>query len=230
MLEVPQLVIIDLDDTLYDFSIANRAGEKALNEFIASVLNQSSSDIAAELSKARITLKSRLGEVAASHSRLLYVREFLNSNHIQIHASFALECEQVFWREYLLNSSLFPGVIEFLTYLRLRKTQLVLVTDLTTSIQLRKLAWFGLDKFFDLVLTSEEAGGDKKSGLPEDLLHKLLVPTPERIWSIGDKDSDHLYKGSSTFFRKIPTGRFRLVAPDNYEFESYVDLLNQIAD
>ena len=230
MLEVPQLVIIDLDDTLYDYSIANRAGEKALNEFIASVLNQNSSDIAAELSKARITLKSRLGEVAASHSRLLYVREFLNSKHIQIHASFALECEQVFWREYLLSSSLFPGVIEFLTYLRLRKTQLVLVTDLTTSIQLRKLAWFGLDKFFDLVLTSEEAGGDKKSGLPEDLLHKLLVPTPERIWSIGDKDWDHLYKGNSTFFRKTPTGRFRSVAPDNYEFESYVDLLNQIAD
>lgn len=230
MLEVPQLVIIDLDDTLYDYGIANRAGEKALNEFIASVLNQSSSDIAAELSKARITLKSRLGEVAASHSRLLYVREFLNSKQIQIHASFALECEQVFWREYLLSSSLFPGVIEFLTYLRLRKTQIVLVTDLTTSIQLRKLAWFGLDKFFDLVLTSEEAGGDKKSGLPEDLLHKLLVPTPERIWSIGDKDWDHLYKGNSTFFRKIPTGRFRLVAPDNYEFESYVDLLNQIAD
>lgn len=230
MLEVPQLVIIDLDDTLYDYGIANRAGEKALNEFIASVLNQSSSDIAAELSKARITLKSRLGEVAASHSRLLYVREFLNSKQIQIHASFALECEQVFWREYLLSSSLFPGVIEFLTYLRLRKTQLVLVTDLTTSIQLRKLAWFGLDKFFDLVLTSEEAGGDKKSGLPEDLLHKLLVPTPERIWSIGDKDWDHLYKGNSTFLRKIPTGRFRLVAPNNYEFESYVDLLNQIAD
>lgn len=230
MLEVPQLVIIDLDDTLYDYSIANRAGEKALNEFIASVLNQSSSDIAAELSKARITLKSRLGEVAASHSRLLYVREFLNSKQIQIHASFALECEQVFWREYLLSSSLFPGVIEFLTYLRLRKTQLVLVTDLTTSIQLRKLAWFGLDKFFDLVLTSEEAGGDKKSGLPEDLLHKLLVPTPERIWSIGDKDWDHLYKGNSTFFRKVPTGSFRLVAPDNYDFESYADLLNQIAD
>ena len=230
MLEVPQLVIIDLDDTLYDYGIANRAGEKALNEFIASVLNQSSSDVAAELSKARITLKSRLGEVAASHSRLLYVREFLNSKQIQIHASFALECEQVFWREYLLSSSLFPGVLEFLTYLRLRKTQLVLVTDLTTSIQLRKLAWFGLDKFFDLVLTSEEAGGDKKSGLPEDLLHKLLVPTPERIWSIGDKDWDHLYKGNSTFFRKMPTGRFRLVAPDNYEFKSYVDLLNQIAD
>jgi FMN phosphatase YigB (HAD superfamily) len=230
MLEVPQLVIIDLDDTLYDYSIANRAGEKALNEFIASVLNQSSNDIAAELSKARITLKSRLGEVAASHSRLLYVREFLNSEHIQIHASFALECEQVFWREYLLSSSLFPGVIEFLTYLRLRKTQLVLVTDLTTSIQLRKLAWFGLDKIFDLVLTSEEAGGDKISGLPEDLLHKLLVPTPERIWSIGDKDWDHLYKGNSAFFRKVSTGRFRLVAPDNYEFESYTDLLNQIAD
>lgn len=230
MLEVPQLVIIDLDDTLYDYSIANRAGEKALNEFIATTLNQNVDEIAAELAKARITLKFRLGEVAASHSRLLYVREFLNSNHIQIYASFALECEQVFWREYLHSSSLYPGVLDFLTYLRLRKTQLVLVTDLTTSIQLRKLAWFGLDKLFDLVITSEEAGGDKKSGLPEDLLNRFLMPTPQIIWSIGDKDWDHLFKDNSTFFKKVSTGSVRLTTLDNYEFESFTDLLNQIAD
>ena len=35
MLEIPQLAIIDLDDTLYDYNFANKAGEKALNAYIS---------------------------------------------------------------------------------------------------------------------------------------------------------------------------------------------------
>lgn len=230
MLEIPQLVLVDLDNTLYDYDFANKAGEKALNTYIASAINQSSKFISTEISKARVRLKSRLGDVAASHSRLLYVREFLNSNQIQIHASFALECEQVFWREYLNNSTLYPGAHDFLVYLRLKKTKLVLVTDLTTNIQLRKLAWLELDRVFDLIVTSEEAGGDKKSGLPEDLLRILLDPIPQITWSIGDKEWDHLFKNNSNFFKKVTSGKFSSPASGYYEFESYIDLLNQIED
>ena len=228
MLKIPQLAIVDLDHTLYDYSHANKAGEKALNAYIASALNQKSEVVAAGLSKARLSLKSRLSDTASSHSRLLYVREFLNSNQIQIHTSFALECEQVFWREYLNHSLLYPGVQDFLTYLRLRKTQLVLVTDLTTNIQLRKLAWFGLDKVFDLVITSEEAGGDKKSGLPEDLLRALLETIPKATWCIGDKEWDHLFRNDSYFFKKVSSGKFNTLASGHYEFESFIDLLDQI--
>jgi FMN phosphatase YigB (HAD superfamily) len=227
MLEVPQLVVIDLDDTLYDYTLANKAGERALNQFIANVLNQRSDDVAVELSKARSILKSRLGEVASSHSRLLYVREFLNLNEIQIHASFALECEQVFWREYLNFSKLYTSAHDFLSYLRLRKTRMILATDLTTSIQLRKLAWLGLDKMFDLIITSEEAGGDKSTGCPEDLLQTLLNPLPTTIWSIGDKDTDHLFKKDSQFFKKVSAGPLRQTDSNRYEFSNYGDLLIQ---
>ena len=228
MLDLPQLAIVDLDDTLYDYNVANEAAEKALNDYIATALNQKAEIVATELSRARLSLKARLVDTASSHSRLLYVREFLSSNRIQIHASFALECEQVFWREYLNNSILYPGAHDFLSYLRLRKTQLVLVTDLTTSIQLRKLAWFGLDKVFDLVITSEEAGGDKKSGLPENLLQALLETIPEKTWCIGDKEWDHLFKRNSSFFKKVPSGKFISPTPGCYEFESYNDLLDRI--
>ena len=230
MLEIPQLAIIDLDDTLYDYNFANKAGEKALNAYIATALNQKIEVIAIELSEARLSLKSRLADTASSHSRLLYIREFLNSNRIQIHSSFALECEQVFWREYLNNSRLYPGAKDFLTYLRLRKTQLVLATDFTTNIQLRKLAWFGLDKVFDLVITSEEAGGDKKSGLPENLLRALLGTIPETIWCIGDKEWDHLFKCDSFFLKKVSSGKVVQLEPGQYEFESYIDLMEQISD
>ena len=228
MLELPQLVLFDLDDTLYDYDSANKAGEKALYSYIASALNQTSKDIAQALSQARISVKSRLGDVAASHSRLLYVREFLNSSQIQIHSSFALECEQVFWREYLNNSKLYVGADIFLSYLRLRKTRLILVTDLTSNIQLRKLAWLGLDNTFDFIVTSEEAGGDKGSGLPESLLRPLLNPLPQNTWCIGDKVSDHLFKDNSIFFKKVSSGKFGSHTANHYEFESYTDLLKQI--
>lgn len=46
--------------------------------------------------------------------------------------------------------------------LRLGKARLALVTDLSSQIQLSKLAWLGLGKVFELIITSEEAGGEKK--------------------------------------------------------------------
>ena len=148
-------------------------------------------------------------------------------NQTQIHASFALECEQVFWREYLNYAKLYISAHDFLSYLRLRKTRIVLVTDLTTSIQLRKLAWLGLDKMFDLIITSEEAGGDKTTGCPEDLLQTYLDPLPSKIWCLGDKETDHLFQKDSQFFKKVSTGPLRRTTHNCYEFSSYGDLLTQ---
>ena len=228
MFSLPKLVIFDLDNTLYDYEASNTAGEIALINFLNENLKVSKPEIMSLLIESRKNVKATLGETAASHSRLLYVREFLNKNDLNVHATFALECEQVFWRSYMEKMVLFEGVQELISYLRLSRTKLVLVTDLSTQIQIRKLAWLGLEKSFDLLITSEEAGGDKQTGKPEAMLRRFVIPVAGETWSIGDKDWDNLFSTDSMFFRKTISGKLKKISQFQYEFSEFRELLSEI--
>lgn len=227
MFSRPDLVLFDLDNTLYDYEVANSAGEDALINFLNQNLKLSISELTARLDESRKSVKSTLGSTAASHSRLLYVREFLNSNELNMHLTFALECEQVFWRSYMDKMVLFDGVDEFINFLRLSRSKLVLVTDLSTQIQIRKLAWLGLEKAFDRVITSEEAGGDKQTGKPETMLRRFVSPIPGKTWAIGDNDWDHLFSGEAIFFKKTKTGKIKASPESSYEFSDFRELLSK---
>ena len=227
MFNRPELAIFDLDNTLYDYEIANASGQAALNSFLSQHLGRTEIEISHLLEESRLRVKNRLGSTASSHSRLLYIRDLLVQLNTHTNAAFALECEQVFWRDYLKKMQLFPGVEELFSVLRLAKTRLVLVTDLSSQIQLRKLAWLGLDKTFELIITSEEAGGDKKTGLPEAFLREFLSPDDE-TWSVGDQDWDHIFPVESKFFKKVDTGKLQLLEGNRYQFSDFNELLKEI--
>jgi FMN phosphatase YigB (HAD superfamily) len=122
---------------------------------------------------------------------------------------------------------LFDGVVEFINYLRLSRSKLVLVTDLSTQIQIRKLAWLGLEKAFDKVITSEEAGGDKQTGKPETMVRRFVSPIPGKTWAIGDNDWDHLFSGEAIFFKKTTTGKIKAISESSYEFSDFRELLSK---
>jgi FMN phosphatase YigB (HAD superfamily) len=228
MLSLPELVIFDLDNTLYDYESANSAGKTALINFLHENLKISKAEIKNQLIHSRKNVKDALGSTASSHSRLMYIREFLNSNDLNVHATFALECEQVFWRSYMEKMVLFEGVEELVNYFRLSRSKLVLVTDLSTQIQIRKLAWLGLEKTFELIITSEEAGGNKETGKPEAILRRFVTPVVGKTWAIGDKDWDHIFSTDSTFFRKTTSGKLKQKSESLYEFSDFRELLSQI--
>jgi 5'-nucleotidase len=227
MFKHPELAIFDLDNTLYDYEIANTSGQAALNSFLSQHLGRPEKEISLLLEESRQRVKGRLGSTASSHSRLLYIRDLLVRLNIHTNATFALECEQVFWREYLKKTELFPGVEELFSALRLAKTRMVLVTDLSSQIQLRKLAWLGLDKTFDIIITSEEAGGDKNTGLPEGFLKEIVMPHVQ-TWSIGDSDWDHVFPNEAIFFKKVKRGGIQNKSEKLYTFSNFSDLLNSI--
>jgi FMN phosphatase YigB (HAD superfamily) len=227
MFKRPDLAIFDLDNTLYDFEIANASGQSALNSFLSQHLGRTETEISLLLEESRQRVKGRLGSTASSHSRLLYIRDLLVQLNIHTNAAFALECEQVFWREYLKKTQLFPGVEELLSILRLAGTRIAMVTDHSSQIQLRKLNWLGLGKAFDVIVTSEEAGGDKITNLPSKMLRDL-VPIAGEVWCIGDNDWDYLYLEESMFFKKVKNGQVSSLSDKLFQFSDYFELSGKI--
>src|SRR3989344_7238140 len=166
---MPEAVLLDTDNTLYPYHPAHRAARAAVKAKARQLFNLGEPEFERAFSLARGEVKARLAGTASSHSRLLYFQQMLEIIGLGSQVLLALDLEQTYWRTFLSNARLFNGVKEFLDDLRIAGIPTAVVTDLTAQIQFRKIIYFGLDLYFDYIVTSEEAGFDKPHQAPFEI-------------------------------------------------------------
>lgn len=182
----PCAIIFATDNTLYSYVVPHELATKAVEEKAIDLLGVSQAKLKDVFEEARRQTKSRLGETATSHSRLLNLQRTIELLGLRTQILLTLDLEQTYWRTFLSNCRLFPGVRDFLIDVKSEGVTTVIITDLTAQIQFRKIVYFGLDNYFDFVVTSEEAGFDKPHTASFQMaLEKHQVPASE-IWMIGD--------------------------------------------
>lgn len=188
---LPHGVLLDTDNTLYDYGPCHTAAQSAVRNKVVRTLAISDADFDRAFVLSRDEVKKRLGQTASSHSRLLYMQRVLETVGVGSQVLLALDFEQTYWRTFLATARLFPGVTELLDDLRILGIPTAIVTDLTAQIQFRKVVYFGLDNFIDFIVTSEEAGADKPHPDPFKLALSKLRPSGPIVWMIGDEaDTD----------------------------------------
>ncbi len=198
----PDVIVFDLDNTLYLYDQTSEYAERALFQAISMETGIKNPEKTYLL--ARKSVKERISGTASSHSRLLYLSEFFRIVEIAPSASLLLRLEQIYWNTFLLHLHVDKEAKAFLTLARSNKIELALLTDLTLQIQLRKLVKLGLDEFFQNIISSEDTGYDKNGQHLDPLLHKIA--RGRRIWFIGDQINDFPmdYKNSEYFLiRKL---------------------------
>lgn len=182
-------LLVDLDDTLYDYVSAERHARRALVARIAADTAVDAELVERAFVEARDTVKARLGPRGSAHSRLLYLAELL----YRIGRREALErigaWEALFWASFLDVARLRPRARELLAGFRAQGGKVAIVTDLTLSIQLRKLDLFSLYDLVDVLVASEEVPADKPStGGFELAVARLGLAPDARYVVIGDSD------------------------------------------
>jgi len=183
---LPDAILFDTDNTLYPYDPAHAAAQKAVREKVVSTFSILPEDFDAAFNKARAQIKARLQDTASSHSRLLYLQRMLEIMGLGSQVLLALDFEQTYWRTFLSHAILFEEVKDLLDDLRLLGIPTAIVTDLTAQIQFRKVVYFGLDRYFDFIVTSEEAGFDKPHAAPFEIALEKMQPKGNNIWMIGD--------------------------------------------
>jgi HAD superfamily hydrolase (TIGR01549 family) len=183
---LPDAFLFDTDNTLYPYDPAHAAAQQAVKEKVVSTFSISTQDFDKAFKEARNQVKTRLKHTASSHSRLLYLQRMLEIMGLGSQVLLALDFEQTYWRTFLSNAVLFDGVKELLDDIRLLGIPTAIVTDLTAQIQFRKVVYFGLDHYFDYIVTSEEAGFDKPHQAPFQIALEKMRPKGDCIWMIGD--------------------------------------------
>lgn len=192
---LPDAFLFDTDNTLYPYDPAHTAAQSAVREKVAKTFSISQDDFDKAFNEARTQVKRRLKHTASSHSRLLYLQRMLEIMGLGSQVLLALDFEQTYWRTFLSNAVLFNGVKELLDDIRLLGIPTAIVTDLTAQIQFRKVVYFGLDHYFDYIVTSEEAGFDKPHVAPFQLAVEKMRPKGDCIWMIGDNPVNDIHGG-----------------------------------
>jgi putative hydrolase of the HAD superfamily len=183
---LPDAFLFDTDNTLYPYDLAHAAAQQAVREKVTKTFSISPEDFDKAFIEARTQIKTRLKDTASSHSRLLYLQRMLEIMGLGSQVLLALDFEQTYWRTFLSNSVLFDDVKELLDDIRILGIPTAIVTDLTAQIQFRKVVYFGLDHYFDYIVTSEEAGFDKPHEAPFQIALEKMRPKGDCIWMIGD--------------------------------------------
>lgn len=183
---LPDAILFDTDNTLYPYDPAHAAAQRAVREKVVNTFSINPGDFDKAFKEARQQVKTRLKHTASSHSRLLYLQRMLEIMGLGSQVLLALDFEQTYWRTFLSNAVLFDEVKELLDDLRLLGIPTAIVTDLTAQIQFRKVVYFGLDHYFDYIVTSEEAGFDKPHEAPFQIALEKMRPKGDCIWMIGD--------------------------------------------
>lgn len=184
--QIPDAILFDTDNTLYPYDPAHKAAQEAVRNKVTQMYSISGEDFDKAFKQARDEVKNRLKHTASSHSRLLYLQRMLELMGLGSQVLQVLDFEQTYWRTFLSNAVLFDDVKELLDDIRLMGIPVAIVTDLTAQIQFRKIVYFGLDHYFDYIVTSEEAGFDKPHEAPFQLAIEKMRPKGGCIWMIGD--------------------------------------------
>lgn len=178
-------IILDLDDTLYEYEVLNRQSISALRDYTCQLYKVSIEEFDQAFSKARKDTKDILGETGASHNRMLYCQRILE-NLGEKPTVAALGMYEIYWGYMLEHMALRDGVKEMLDLCLDRGIKIGICSDLTAHIQHRKLKALGIDEYINAIVTSEEAGAEKPNPIMfHMILDKLGVDAKDTIF-IGD--------------------------------------------
>ena len=178
-------VICDLDETLYAYAPLDREARERVRRFACGELGITEQQYDEAYLFGREETKRQLGDVGASHNRLLYSQktlEYLGVNPVPL----SLQMYETYWGTFLEKMTLREGVREFLDRMHELGISVMICTDLTAHIQHRKIEVLGIGKDISCLVTSEEAGREKPAPEIFELCLKKLGLLPEEVLFVGD--------------------------------------------
>lgn len=152
-------VLIDLDNTLYAYDPAHRAG---LHAACARVAHWGPYEVVSkEYRAARDAVTARLRGQGACRSRLFAFQSLCEGRGEAAPYVLARELDRIYWRSFLDAMRVDGEAMNFLKRCKHLGLPVCVVTDMTAHVQVDKLLALGLSGLIDHLVTSEEVGIEK---------------------------------------------------------------------
>ncbi len=179
-------ILFDLDDTLYDYQSTHKKSMEEVYTLLKKEINFPRKKFIHLYNQAKEEVKMVLEGRAASHSRVLYFQRLVEKTHPTLEANLIKKLYDTYWEHFIKNMKIGPGVLETLKELKKRDIKIVLVSDMTTHIQLKKIIKLKINKYVDYLVTSEESGSEKPHYMMFLLGLQKTSCLPEEAIMVGD--------------------------------------------
>lgn len=181
-------VMLDLDNTLYEYSPCHSAGLSAAFQVYKTKRNIDFDSFMVLYKEAQIHVKISTKGQAASHSRILYFQHMLEKTEKSTNVHDTLLLEEVYWNSFMKTMTLKEEALHFLIECKKRGIMVCIITDLTIQIQLRKIEQLEIEEYTQYIVSSEEAGVEKPDqGIFMYALAKMGIPSNDVI-VVGDDE------------------------------------------
>jgi putative hydrolase of the HAD superfamily len=178
-------VLFDLDNTLYHWDPCDLRGREAAYAVLRQEADLSFERFMVLHDEARDHLKKHLHGQSSNHNRVLFFKYMTDKLASQPRPGLVLAMHQQYWDAFFSVMQPHPDALPVLEQLR-SLYKMALVSNHVAQPQLEKIVRLGFAPFFDLLITSEEAGVEKPNQRIFDLtLRQLSVPAHAAVM-IGD--------------------------------------------
>jgi len=215
----PDIISIDLDNTMYPYNPCHTAAMSAVSVELKHRLDLSETNWQPAYDSSRQTTKARLGKTASSHSRLAYFKGMLENLGMPTHLELALQLEELYWGAFIRTMRMVDNLDNFLAVARGHGIPVVVVTDLTTGVQIKKIHKLGRADMISGLVSSDDVGADKPSVLFKDYINQQLGIDGHHWWVIGDD----LVKDKG-FAAALPSAEFLHVSADGFSETNFAKL------
>ncbi|MBW2996292.1 HAD-IA family hydrolase [Candidatus Woesearchaeota archaeon] len=179
-------VLFDLDNTLYDYDPVHSKALKATHSILNKHIKLSFKKFLNLYNISKREIHKELAGTASAHNRVLYFQRLIEKTHNTVDPKIILQLYNAYWNTSLKNMKLRKNTSLTLKQIKNKGLKIVVVTDLTTHIQLRKLKKLKIDNYIDYLVTSEEAGSEKPHSIMFLLALNKLNILPKDAIMVGD--------------------------------------------
>ncbi len=178
-------VIFDIDSTLYDYDSANVSALAALSSYTENAFGWQPGQMQEENRRMMRILAQEMGSTAGSHNRLIRYQRILEEKGIPL-SPHVLRMYRLYWETLMEKAALFDGAEDTLRTIHGRGIRIGIGTDMTSVMQVEKLERFGLMRYIDYFVSSEEAGAEKPDRRLFDLCVRKSGCRAEECLFVGD--------------------------------------------
>jgi len=179
------LILLDLDNTLYNYQTCHAVALEALCEQFGAEFNLGHQQVKNLYSVSRQTVHNTNHGTATSHSRLFYVQYMVEAVTNTTDAGLTLKYYHLYWDTFISKMQLFDDALPFLKNCQNNKVPIVLVTDMTAEVQFLKLRKLDIRQYLSFIVTSEEAGVEKPHPFIFELAISKILKSKKSITNIA---------------------------------------------
>ena len=185
-------VIFDIDNTLYSYDDAHKVAFARLLEYAEKNLHMTAEEFTKLHTETMGRLKAQMGEVAATHNRLIRYQNMLESKGLPLQPH-AFKMYRIYWDTLLEEARPSEGIHEVMAFLKEKDIRIGIGTDMTAAVQFEKLIRLNLLSYIDFMVSSEEAGAEKPDKIFFALCLKKSCSAPEECLFVGDSPKKDVF-------------------------------------